>query len=45
MCVYVYTYTRVCVYSVASDSFVIPWTVVLQDPLSLGFSRQEHWSV
>ena len=24
--------------------FVIPWTVALQAPLSIGFSRQEYWS-
>ena len=24
--------------------FVIPWTVVHQAPLSVGFSRQEYWS-
>ena len=24
--------------------FVTPWTVVLQYPLSMGFSRQEYWS-
>ena len=24
--------------------FVTPWTVALQAPLSLGFSRQEYWS-
>ena len=24
--------------------FVIPWTVALQAPLSMGFSRQEEWS-
>ena len=24
--------------------FVIPWTVVYQAPLSMGFSRQEYWS-
>ena len=29
--------------SVVSDS-VIPWTVALQAPLSMGFSRQEYWS-
>ena len=23
---------------------VTPWTVVYQAPLSMGFSRQEHWS-
>ena len=27
-----------------SDSFVIPWTVVHQTPLSMGFPKQEHWS-
>ena len=26
------------------DSFVTPKTVAHQAPLSLGFSRQEHWS-
>ena len=25
--------------------FVTPWTVACQAPLSMGFSRQEHWSV
>ena len=24
--------------------FVIPWTVACQAPLTMGFSRQEHWS-
>ena len=24
--------------------FVTPWTVTLQATLSMGFSRQEHWS-
>ena len=24
--------------------FVTPWTVVFQDPLSMGLSRQEYWS-
>jgi len=27
-----------------ADSFVIPWTVAHQAPLSMGFSRQEYWS-
>ena len=27
-----------------SDSFVIPWTVAPQAPLSMGFPRQEYWS-
>ena len=36
---------NVCVcYSVVSDSFVIPWTVARQAPLSMGFPRQEYWS-
>ena len=25
-------------------TFVTPWTVALQTPLSMGFSRQEYWS-
>ena len=29
--------------SVVSDS-VTPWTVAHQDPLSMGFSRQDYWS-
>ena len=24
--------------------FAIPWTVARQAPLSMGFSKQEHWS-
>jgi len=27
-----------------SNSFVTPWTVAHQAPLSMGFSRREHWS-
>ena len=27
-----------------SDSFVTPWTVAQQAPLSMGFSRQEYCS-
>ena len=27
-----------------SDSFVTPWTVARQAPLSMGFPRQECWS-
>ena len=30
--------------SIVSDSFVIPWTVAHQTPLSTEFSRQEYWS-
>ena len=29
---------------VVSDSFVTPWTVARQAPLSMEFSRQEYWS-
>ena len=31
-------------YSAVSDSFAAPWTVALQAPLSMKFSRQEYWS-
>ena len=27
-----------------SNSFVTPWTVARQAPLSMGFLRQEYWS-
>ena len=27
-----------------SDSFAIPWTVVRQASLSMGFPRQEYWN-
>ena len=39
--VYTYIYSVSC--SIVSDS-VIPWTVTLQAPLSMGFPRQEYWS-
>ena len=29
---------------VTSNSFVIPWTIARQAPLSMGFPRQEYWS-
>ena len=32
-------------HSVESDSFETPWTVARQAPLSMGFSRQEYWSM
>ena len=31
-------------HSVVSDTFVTPWAVACQASLSMGFSRQEHWS-
>ena len=30
---------------VMSDSFATPWTIAYQAPLSMGFPRQEYWSV
>ena len=30
-------------YQVMSDLFVTPWTITCQDPLSMGFPRQEYW--
>ena len=33
----------VCACSVVSDSVTL-WTVALQAPLSMGFSREEYWS-
>ena len=49
---YIYIHTRVCVcvcYAVLSSFshmqlFVTLWTVACQAPLSMEFSRQEHWS-
>ena len=38
------SFTLVCVsHSVMSDYFETPWAVILQAPLSMGFSRQEYW--
>ena len=40
----------VCVCTIAADYLqimsdsVIPWTVALQAPLSMGYPRQEYWS-
>ena len=31
-------------HSVIANSFVTPWTVAHQAPMSMGFSRQEYWS-
>ena len=28
---------------IVSNSFVTPWTVACQAPLSMGFPRQEYW--
>ena len=42
----VFTPKCMCVHSVMYDSYDPhpPWTVALQAPLSMGFSRQEYWS-
>ena len=32
------------IHSVVSDSFVTPWTVAHQAPLSMEFSRKKYWS-
>ena len=43
--VYIHLYTCVCVQSLRHiQLFAILWTVACQDPLSMGFSRQEYWS-
>ena len=48
VCVCVRARARVCVCMralsclVVSDSFVTPWTVARQVPLSMGFSKQEY---
>ena len=51
ICVYVYTYIYVCVCVCVHamslqlcPTLVTLWTVAHQAPLSMGFSRQEHWS-
>ena len=43
VCVYarVHTHSRLC-FDVFNS--LQPWTVALQGPLSMGFSRQENWS-
>ena len=33
-----------CLLSLCVNCLVIPWTIVCQAPLSMGFSRQEYWS-
>ena len=41
-----YVYVHVCMLSRFShvQLFATPWTVALQAPLSMGFSRQQYWS-
>ena len=42
----VYIWDRLVLFccSVVSDSFSTPWAIAPQAPLSMGSSRQEHWS-
>ena len=44
MCKCVCVCVCVCVHSVLSDSLATPWTLALQAPLPMGFSRQEYWN-
>ena len=37
-------FLKVLSHSLVSNSFVTPWTVPCEAPLSLGFLRQEYWS-
>ena len=37
-------YVLLCSRQVMSSSFVTPWTVALQAPLSMEFPRQEYWN-
>ena len=41
--VYVHVCVCVCMFSCV-QLFAIPWTVACQALLSMGFSKQEHWS-
>ena len=48
-CTYICTtyktkYMSVCVCVSWVQLFPTPWTIARQDPQSVGFSRQEHWS-
>ena len=36
--------TMLLSHQVMFDSFVTPWTVTCQAPLSMGFPRQDYWS-
>ena len=41
--IYIYIYNNTCVLRHV-QLFVTPWTVVLQAPLTIEFSRKEYWS-
>ena len=42
--IYMFRNEMCCCLVAMSDSFVTPWTVAHQAPLSMGFPRQEYWS-
>ena len=47
ICVYIYIHTHGGGDGLVTNSgptFVTPWTVAHQSPLSMGFPRQEYWS-
>ena len=44
MCLCVCVCVCVCISCLVVSDSAIPWTVALQAPLSMGFSRQEYWS-
>ena len=44
VCIFIHTRVHICLVAVVSDSFVTPWTVAHQAPLSMGFLREEYWS-
>ena len=44
ICVYIHITSMLFSCQIVSNSFVIPWTVACQAPLSMGFPRQEYWS-
>ena len=45
VCIYIYIYMLLfcSVTKLCFNSFVTPWTVARQAPLSFGFPRQEYW--
>ena len=44
VCSILATRARVRAPALSRSDFVTPWTVACQDPMSLGFPRQEYWS-
>ena len=46
-CVLIFFFCTLCVCALVTQScvtFVTPWTVAHQDPLSMGFFKQEYWT-